>query len=403
MAATTNFPLTTYANNTAGSSAQTEVQKRAITDYITLIDPADSVFIESMGGLDSGAKKFRFVNFPHTKVEWIEDTREALTVALGTAITSTTDLACVLTSGSAHAVQVGQILMFAGTGANGAEKMLVTSVASDGYTLVVTRNYGLSATAVAGTGVAQTTAANGAIDLIGLARVEGAISDRLGFTVRTTNFNHTQIVQREIKVSRSQNQISQYGIREEFDYQSNKAIPHLMRLLSKTVYHGVRDPGTNSTPRSMGGLGVFVSTTGNVNSSTGTITQEKFENVLKAAYLNGGTPTKAFVSPTNMQKIKNLYDGATTGMRYDTKEKTIGMTIEKILTPYGTIDLTMDRYAPDSTIYILDPEHVGFITYYPFTSEPLAKTGDFQVGEVVGEFTMCVRMDKAHSALKGIT
>lgn len=401
MATTVNFPLSTYAS--ASGSSPTEVQKRAITDYITLIDPADSVFIESMGGLDSGAKKFRFVNFPHTKVEWIEDTREAMTVGLNTAITSPTDTNCILTSASAHAVQVGQILLFAGTGANGAEKMLITSVAADGFTCVVTRNYGLSATATAGTGVAQTTAANTAIELIGLARVEGAISDRLGFTVRTTNYNHTQILQREIKVSRSQNQISQYGIREEFDYQSNKAIPHLMRLLSKTVYHGVRDAGEFTKPRSMGGLNVFVTSPGNVNSSTGALTQEKFENVLKAAYLAGGTPTKAFVSPTNMQKIKNLYDSSAAGLRYDTKEKTIGMTIEKILTPYGTIDLTMDRYCPDSVIYILDPEHIGFITYYPFTSEPLAKTGDFQVGEVVGEFTMCVRMDKAHAALKGIT
>lgn len=400
MATTVNFPLSTYA--TSSGSSQTEVQKRAITDYITLIDPADSVFIESMGGLDSGAKKFRFVNFPHTKVEWIEDTREAMTVCLNTAITSPTDLNCILTSASAHAVQVGQILLFAGTGANGAEKMLITSVAADGFTCVVTRNYGLSATNTAGTGVAQTTAANTAIELIGLARVEGAVSDRLGFTVRTTNYNHTQILQREIKVSRSQNQISQYGIREEFDYQSNKAIPHLMRLLSKTVYHGVRDAGEFSKPRSMGGLNVFVTSAGNVNTSTGALTQAKFENVLKSAYLNGGTPTKAFVSPTNMQTIKNLYDSTSAGLRYDTKEKTIGMTIEKILTPYGTIDLIMDRYCPDSTIYILDPEHVGFITYYPFTSEPLAKTGDFQVGEVVGEFTMCVRMDKAHAALKAI-
>ena len=402
MATTVNFPLSTYS--AATGSGQTEVQKRAITDYITLIDPADSVFIESMGGLDSGAKKFRFVNFPHTKVEWIEDTREALTVALNTAM-NTTVTTCVLTTASAHGVQVGQILLFgdAGVSPYSFEKMLVTAVASDGYTLTVTRNYGLSATGIAGTGVAQTTANNTLTELIGLARIEGAVSDRLGFTVRTTNYNHTQIVQREIKVSRSQNQISQYGIREEFDYQSNKAIPHLMRLLSKTVYHGVRDAGEFTKPRSMGGLSVFVTTAGNVNASTGAITQAKFENVLKSAYKNGGTPTKAFVSPTNMQTIKNLYDGQGFGMRYDTKEKTIGMTIEKILTPYGTLDLIMDRYAPDGSIYILDPEHVGFITYYPFTSEPLAKTGDFQVGEVVGEFTMCVRMDKAHAALTGIT
>ena len=35
------------------------IQKRVITDYITLIDPADAPFVEAMGGLDGGAKKFR--------------------------------------------------------------------------------------------------------------------------------------------------------------------------------------------------------------------------------------------------------------------------------------------------------------------------------------------------------
>jgi len=390
MATTVNFPLSTYA--AASSNVQAEVQKRAITDYITLIDPADSVFIESMGGLDSGAKKFRFVNFPQTKVEWIEDTREALTVGLNTQLASG-DTSVVLLTASYNAVQVGQILMF---GDAGKEKCFVTGVNATGSTLTVTRAYGGT------TAVTQTVALNSAMEIIGLARIEGAVSSQLGYTTRTTNHNFTQIVQREIKVSRSQNQISQYGIREEFDYQSNKAIPHLMRLLSKTVYHGVRSQGQNDTARSMGGLSTFVTSAGNVNSTTGAITQAKFENVLKSAYLNGGTPTKAFVSPTNMQTIKNLYDGQGNGMRYDTKEKSIGMTIEKIITPYGTIDLIMDRYCPDSTIYILDPEHVGFITYYPFTAEPLAKTGDFQLGEVVGEFTMCVRMDKAHAALLAI-
>ena len=390
MATTVNFPLSTYS--AASSSAQAEVQKRAITDYITLIDPADSVFIESMGGLDSGAKKFRFVNFPQTKVEWIEDTREALTVGLNTQLASG-DTSVVLLTASYNAVQVGQILMF---GDAGKEKCFVTGVNATGTTLTVTRGYGGT------TAVTQTVALNTAMEIIGLARIEGAVSSQLGYTTRTTNHNFTQIVQREIKVSRSQNQISQYGIREEFDYQSNKAIPHLMRLLSKTVYHGVRSQGQNDTARSMGGLSTFVTSAGNVNSSTGAITQAKFENVLKSAYLNGGTPTKAFVSPTNMQTIKNLYDTQASGMRYDTTQKSIGLTIEKIITPYGTIDLIMDRYCPDATIYILDPEHVGFITYYPFTAEPLAKTGDFQLGEVVGEFTMCVRMDKAHAALLAI-
>ncbi len=365
------------------------IQKRVITDYITLIDPADAPFVEAMGGLDGGAKKFRFVNFPHTKVEWIEDTREPLAVGLNTAMNNSVTTA-VLLAASANMVQVGQILLFA----DGAEQMWVSAVASDGVTLTVSRAYGGT------TATAQVVANNTAIEILGIARLEGAESHGLGYTVRSTNYNHTQIMQREVKVSRSQNQISQYGIREEFDYQSNKAIPHLMRLIEKGVYKGTRSAGSSAAPRSFGGLGTFV-TNNAINSGSAAVTQTKFENALKAAYLDGGKPSKAFVSPTNMQVIKNFYDSANF-LRVDTKEKTVGMTIEKIITPYGTVDLIMDRWAPDATIYILDPEHVGFITYYPFTSEPLAKTGDYQRGEVVGEFTLCVRMDKAHAVITTI-
>ena len=376
---------TTYDDNSG------VIQKRVITDYITLIDPADAPFVEAMGGLDGGAKKFRFVNFPHTKVEWIEDTREPLAVGLNTAMGAlVTDLTCVLLPASANMVQIGQILLFA----NGSEQMWVSNVASDGVTLTVTRAYGGT------TRTAQAVIGNEAIEILGIARLEGAESHGLGYTVRSTNYNHTQIMQREVKVSRSQNQISQYGIREEFDYQSNKAIPHLMRLIEKGVYKGTRSAGSSAAPRSFGGLGTFV-TNNAINSGSAAVTQAKFENALKAAYLDGGKPSKAFVSPTNMQVIKNFYDSANF-LRVDTKEKTVGMTIEKIITPYGTVDLIMDRWAPDSTIYILDPEHVGFITYYPFTSEPLAKTGDYQRGEVVGEFTLCVRMDKAHAVITTI-
>lgn len=374
---------TTYDDNSGA------IQKRVITDYITLIDPADAPFVEAMGGLDGGAKKFRFVNFPHTKVEWIEDTREPLSVGLNTAMNTIVTTA-VLLAASANMVQVGQILLFA----DGSEQMWVSAVASDGVTLTVSRAYGGT------TATAQVVANNTAIEILGIARLEGAESHGLGYTVRSTNYNHTQIMQREVKVSRSQNQISQYGIREEFDYQSNKAIPHLMRLIEKGVYKGTRSAGSSAAPRSFGGLGTFV-TNNAVSSGSAAVTQAKFENALKAAYLDGGKPSKAFVSPSNMQVIKNFYDSANF-LRVDTKEKTVGMTIEKIITPYGTVDLIMDRWAPDSTIYILDPEHVGFVTYYPFTSEPLAKTGDYQRGEVVGEFTLCVRMDKAHAVITTI-
>jgi hypothetical protein len=52
---------------------------------------------------------------------------------------------------------------------------------------------------------------------------------------------------------------------------------------------------------------------------------------------------------------------------------------------------------------LVDPDHAGYLTYYPFTQEPLAKDGDYTKGEVVGEFTLCIRQDKAHAVITGVT
>ena len=173
-----------------------------------------------------------------------------------------------------------------------------------------------------------------------------------------------------------------------------------MRLIEKQVYRGARKPGSATTPRAFGGLGTFV--TDNTVSAGGAVVQADFEDALEAAYTDGGKPGLALVSPANMQVIKNFYDSSLF-LRVERAENVAGVKIDRVLTPFGEIDLLMDRWAPSGSIFILDPAHVGFATYFPFTQEPLAKTGDYERGQVVGEFTLCVRMDKAHAVISAIS
>jgi hypothetical protein len=63
----------------------------------------------------------------------------------------------------------------------------------------------------------------------------------------------------------------------------------------------------------------------------------------------------------------------------------------------------MDRWAPTTMIYIIDPQHAGLLTYDPFAWEDLAKTGDYDRAEVVGEFTFCLRQEKAHALLTNVS
>ena len=62
-------PITTYTDTT--------LQKRVITDVVTLMDPFDTQAIDALGGLDGATGKFRFLNWPGTNPEWAEIPRPA--------------------------------------------------------------------------------------------------------------------------------------------------------------------------------------------------------------------------------------------------------------------------------------------------------------------------------------
>jgi hypothetical protein len=368
-------PATTYSDTTP--------HKRVITDLISIIDPADFPTIEMLGGLDGASGKFRFVNEPGKVVEWLEDTLISLTGALDGSITSN---ATALTMADASNFQEGQIILV------DSEYMWVSNVVNSTEVVTVTRNY---------QGTQATHADSDVVTIVGLARLEGDDSDDIAFTDRTVGSNYTQILHQEVKVTRTQRQIAQYGIDDEMIYQQNKAVPSLMRLLETHFFHNTAaKAGSATTARVMGGYQAFV--TDNLISGS-TLAQSQFENAVKAAYQDGGMgPWTAPCHPDNLQKIKNFYD-ASNFLRVDRTEQTVGMVIERILTPYGSVDLLLDRWAKTTEIPILDPQHVGFKTLYPFTGEPLAKSGDYDLSEVVGEFTLCLRQDKAHAMLTNVS
>jgi hypothetical protein len=368
-------PLTTYSDTTP--------QKRVITDVISLIDPSDMPMIENLGGLDGASGKFRFVNTPGKVVEWLEDTLISLTGTLNGSITST---ATTITMTDGDNYQEGHIILI------DSEHMWVSSVNNGTEVLTVTRAFQGSSASHADTAT---------VTIVGMARLEGAESDDIAFTDRTTGSNFTQILHQEVKVSRTQDQIAQYGISEETMYQGDKAIPSLVRLLERHFfYNTVAKTGSATTPRAMGGYQAFVSTN---KVSGATLAQSQFENAVMSAYSAGGSgPWSAYCAPANLQKVKNFYDSSNF-LRVDRTEATVGMVIERVLTPYGSVDLVLDRWAKTSELPLIDPSHAGFLTLYPFTQEPLAKSGDYEKSEVVGEYTLALRQNAAHAILTNVS
>lgn len=335
--------------------------------------------IENLGGLDGGASKFTLVNTPGKVVEWAEDTLFPLADSITETIATDTT---TLTVADATLFQEGDIALI------GSELVWVSAL-TNATSLVVTRAFGST--------TAATAADNATVTIVGQARLEGDDSDDRAFTDRTTNSNFTQIFHHEVKASRTERQIAQYGVTDEFEYQSMKQVPSLLRLVEKNLFWGTRNAGSATTPRTAGGLNTFI--TDNTVNFTTSITQANIEDALEAAYTDGGLgPWIMPVDTGQMQVLKNIYDN-TSYLRVPRNESTLGMVVSRVETPFGDCDFVLDRWARTDKYFIVDPKHAGLMTLYPFTVEPLAKTGDADKAEVVGEFTFLLRQDKAHAVL----
>ncbi len=375
--AVVDYPSTTYNDTTP--------QKRVITDIISLIDPSDAPAINALGGLDGASGKFRFVNGQATRVEWLEDSLIAISDTLNESATVTSTIVTLtVTDGSLY--EKGHVLQIA------SEHLWVSAVT--GNVISVTRG------AFGSTNATQASLAP--VTFIGMARLEGAESDTMGYNALSVNSNWTQIMHREIKVTRTQQQYSKYGIADEMAYQADKAVPELMRLLERDLLINKGGSiGSATTPRKMKGIQGIVTT--NLLSGA-SLAQSQFENAVMSIYKAGGSSRLlAFVAPENYQKVKNWYDVNSLYFRIDRSETQVGMIINSVLTPFGEVALVLDRWATTSEIAIIDPNHAGMLTYYPFTREPLAKTGDYEREQVVGEFTFCLRQQKAHALLTAVS
>jgi hypothetical protein len=371
-------PFTSYSDTTP--------QKRVITDVISLIDPSDAPFIEAIGGLDGAAGKFRFVGEPGTTVEWLEDNLPALTTTLQTT-TIATD-ATSATVADASWFQAGHIVLI------DAQTFWVSAVN-------VTTNV-LTMTPLGGTAISHATGTT--ITIIGMARLEGAASSTSPYTDRNTGSNYTQIWHGEIKASRTQAKLAQWGIGNEFDYQASKVVPGLMRQMeSHILRNSTKQLGTASTPRVAGGLPALA--TANATSGA-SLTKAKFQVPVRYIYEDGGMGGDGVIAPVstaNFEKIGGFYE-TSAYLRITRDESVIGMPpVDTIETPFGRVKIILDRWAVDATIYLVDKKHAGMLTFDAFRQEPLAKDGDYEKGEVVGEFTFCLRQENAHGSLTSVS
>lgn len=364
--------------------SDTTTHARVISDVIQMVDPRDTPLIARLG-LDGAREKFN-IRLNGYKVELLEDELDPLETSANHGTTISTS-ATTLTVSDASVFQDGHVIKL------DAEYMVVKSADNAADQIVVySRAYG---------GTNATHGATVSIEIVGMARLEGDDADYGPIVDISAPFNYTGIFQKAIQVSGTQQVISQYGIDDEFQYQANKAVPHLLRLVERSAFHGVRAAGSTSSPRSLGGLSTFI--TDNAVAAGGAIVKADVDNLMEEIIMDGGFPDLLVMNPRVANDLRNLLDSSSF-VRVSQDENKLGVdAIERVMTQYGELELVMDRWCPTDTAYVLESGKVGFYTLRPFETNELARSGDSMKGEVIGEFSLLAANDKAHGKITGIT
>ena len=254
------------------------------------------------------------------------------------------------------------------------------------------------------------------------AAVEGADATSLTVTPTARVGNRTQISTKTVQIAGTEETINKAGRKSEKAYQLAKASSELKRDMEKTLLsNNVAAAGNSSTARTLGGLQAWLGTnavlgSGGAAGSGGTtartsgtdaaFTEAMLKSAVKQAFVQGGNPTVLMVTPTQKQVVSGFAGIA--AQRYEApsnKASTIIGAADVYLSDFGTVSVVPNRFmTADSgdggeVAFVLDPEYAAVAYLRPFQTNELAKTGDSEKTQLLVEYTLEVKNEKAHAII----
>ncbi len=370
------------------SAAQSSTYILDLSDVISAILLDDTDFLSEIGISGTPATQ--------TKHEWDEDALNATSLVQsgGTsaqmALGTTTGTVIRFSSSMIGRITAGTLLKNRLSGKT--EVIQVTGVSSTSAT--VTRGYGATS--------AQTHAAGATWEIIANPRPQGMTGPKDTSTARTRPFNFTQIFSKGVIVTGTANAIKHNGIGREDMYQIDMRLRELKVELDRALIMGVRAPNNidATTYGTMGGVIDFVGFIGGGNNrgTAENLTPSVLNAMAKDVFDDGGRPDMVLVGGTQKQKIAS-FDQEFRRSTLDTRRA--GFTVEEFVTDLGVnLRVVVDRNVPSDVCLVLDSSRVKVMPLQgrAFFLEKLAKTGDAENWQIVGEYTAEVRnYNQAHA------
>ncbi len=367
-----------------------------VSDIIGIVSPFETPLLDHLG--DPARPAISTIH------EWLEDTllpnRGQINDA--TYVNALTDTNFVVDDASIF--RIGDQIQVAGS----REVMLVTNVNTGTNTLTVIRGYGGTTN--------EPLADDQVLHILGNAALEGADRPASRFTNRTRQRNYTQIFTSSVEVSGSQQAVRLHALRDELDYQKQQRLRELVRDLENCVITGTAPAadgeGSGTVRRTMDGLirrigtNIFEPGVGPIPPGEGTnedlLTEEILNAALRTAWeASSGTIDTIVVNGFQKRRINSMLFP---NRQYTSEEDRLREFVAVYESDFGVCRVVLSRWVPADTVLLLDRSRLSVMPLAgrSFHYKPLSSTGDSEVGEIIGEYTLEMRNENAHALIRAL-
>ena len=250
------------------------------------------------------------------------------------------------------------------------------------------------------------------------AHVEGddSVSSNYSFqsvtpTVRLSN--RCQISRKDVVVSGTQNKVKRAGRNDdEVVYQMLKRSRELKRDIEFTLCNNqAAIAGTLSVARQLRPLSGWYNSNvfrgvGGANGTASTaavdgterpLTESMLKTALQAAWQSGGTPDLIMSGAFNKTVISG-FSGGNNRMQ-DTSDGKLSTAIDIYESDFGTHTIAANRFSRDRDLHIITTEMWAIAYLRPMQTLDLAKTGDNEKAQILAEYTLEARNEKASAII----
>lgn len=243
---------------------------------------------------------------------------------------------------------------------------------------------------------------------------DDATTDTVTVTVRLSNI--CQISDKVARVTGTQQAVDHAGRGSEIAYQEMLKGLELKRDIETILLRNqTKVTGDTTTARTTAAVLSWIktntSTTGTDPTTSGTVTrvdgtqraftEAQVKTVLSAIWTAGGKPDTIMAGAFNKQAF-STFTGRATPME-DTKGKSIVAAVDTYVSDFGKLKVVANRFQRTRDVLILQMDMWALAYLRPIGSKPLAVTGDSVRHQILGEYALVSRNEKASGGVYDLT